>query len=167
VGSQKPPAVLGSESLDTPMYATPHRQGTRSTLFPAFACGPRLDADADPRLRQLARKHGLIRRFHPRRWTECAIDEGGSRLLRGRRREQLQPDTWRGWRNRGRAYRWTVASGLKPPEALGAVLIFPLISFWLVALVGWTIYSGLRRNMTRPRGNAEESLDQAPEPWTS
>lgn len=60
-----------------------------------------------------------------------------------------------------------VASGLKPPDALGAVLIFRLISFWLVALVGWTIYSGLRRNMTRPRGNAEESLDQAPEPWTS
>jgi uncharacterized membrane protein YbhN (UPF0104 family) len=38
-----------------------------------------------------------------------------------------------------------VASGLKPPEALGSVLIFRLISFWLVTLVGWTIYSRLRR----------------------
>ncbi|HUC14873.1 MAG TPA: YbhN family protein, partial [Acidimicrobiales bacterium] len=42
-----------------------------------------------------------------------------------------------------------VASGLRAPEALGSVLIFRLISFWLVILIGWTIYSRLRRNKAR------------------
>jgi putative heme transporter len=42
-----------------------------------------------------------------------------------------------------------VASGLRPAESLGSVLIFRLVSFWLVVLVGLTIYSGLRRNKAR------------------
>jgi putative heme transporter len=42
-----------------------------------------------------------------------------------------------------------VASGLRPADALGSVLIFRLVSFWLVILVGWTIYSRLRRNKAR------------------
>lgn len=60
-----------------------------------------------------------------------------------------------------------VASGLRPPEALGSVLIFRLISFWLVTVVGWTIYSAIRRNMARRRGDAGVSLDEAPEPSNS
>ena len=42
-----------------------------------------------------------------------------------------------------------VASGLRPVEALGSVLVFRLVSFWLVTLVGWIIYSDLRRKKTR------------------
>jgi hypothetical protein len=42
-----------------------------------------------------------------------------------------------------------VAAGLRPVEALGSALIFRLISFWLVVLVGWVIYSGVRRNRAR------------------
>jgi uncharacterized protein (TIRG00374 family) len=42
-----------------------------------------------------------------------------------------------------------VASGLRSADALGSVLIFRLVSFWLVILVGWTIYSRLRRNKAR------------------
>ncbi|MGA8371526.1 MAG: YbhN family protein [Acidimicrobiales bacterium] len=42
-----------------------------------------------------------------------------------------------------------VASGMRPAAALGSALIFRLVSFWLVALVGWTIYSGLRRDTAR------------------
>jgi hypothetical protein len=42
-----------------------------------------------------------------------------------------------------------VATKLSPAEALGSVLIFRLISFWLVTLIGWTVYSELRRNKSR------------------
>jgi putative heme transporter len=56
-----------------------------------------------------------------------------------------------------------VASGLKAPRALGSVIIFRLISFWLVALAGWTIYSGLGRNTERRRNDADGSLDETPE----
>jgi uncharacterized membrane protein YbhN (UPF0104 family) len=38
-----------------------------------------------------------------------------------------------------------VAARMRPAEALGSVLVFRLISFWLVTLVGWLIYSALRR----------------------
>jgi uncharacterized protein (TIRG00374 family) len=38
-----------------------------------------------------------------------------------------------------------VASGLKPGLALGSALAFRLVSFWLVALVGWIVFAGLRR----------------------
>jgi uncharacterized protein (TIRG00374 family) len=48
-----------------------------------------------------------------------------------------------------------VASGLKSPEALGSVLIFRLISFWLVTLVGWVIYSRLGKATGRS-GNRTE-----------
>lgn len=44
-----------------------------------------------------------------------------------------------------------VASGLRPAEALGSVLIFRLLSFWLVALVGWVLYYEIRR-----RGDPDE-----------
>jgi uncharacterized membrane protein YbhN (UPF0104 family) len=57
-----------------------------------------------------------------------------------------------------------VASGLRPPEALGSVLIFRLVSFWLVTLVGWTIYSGLRRNTVRRGAGIDASLDGSPTP---
>ena len=52
-----------------------------------------------------------------------------------------------------------VASGLRPAQALGAVLIFRLLSFWLVTLVGWTIYSVLRRDPVRRGADTEASLD--------
>ena len=42
-----------------------------------------------------------------------------------------------------------VATGLRPAEALGSVLVFRLVSFWLVTLVGWIIYSELRRKKAR------------------
>jgi putative heme transporter len=54
-----------------------------------------------------------------------------------------------------------VASGLKPPEALGSALIFRLISFWLVTLVGWTIYSGIRRATGRSRNRTELSVEDS------
>lgn len=49
-----------------------------------------------------------------------------------------------------------VASGMKPGAALGSALIFRLVSFWLVTLVGWIIYFGLRRG-TALRGRNNES----------
>jgi uncharacterized membrane protein YbhN (UPF0104 family) len=45
-----------------------------------------------------------------------------------------------------------VASGLRPAKALGSVLVFRLISFWLVTLVGWIIYSELQRKKARHKG---------------
>jgi uncharacterized protein (TIRG00374 family) len=42
-----------------------------------------------------------------------------------------------------------VASGLRPAEALGSALVFRLVSFWLATLVGWIIYSDLRRKKAR------------------
>jgi hypothetical protein len=51
-----------------------------------------------------------------------------------------------------------VASGLKPPAALGSVLIFRLISFWLVTLLGWTIYSRLRRKRALSEDATEMSV---------
>jgi hypothetical protein len=38
-----------------------------------------------------------------------------------------------------------VAAGMRSAAALGSVLIFRLVSFWLVMLVGWTIYALLVR----------------------
>jgi hypothetical protein len=38
-----------------------------------------------------------------------------------------------------------VAAGMPSAAALGSVLIFRLVSFWLVMFVGWTIYALLRR----------------------
>ena len=38
-----------------------------------------------------------------------------------------------------------VAAGMRSDIALGSVLIFRLMSFWLVMLAGWTIYVLLRR----------------------
>jgi uncharacterized protein (TIRG00374 family) len=38
-----------------------------------------------------------------------------------------------------------VAAGLRSPAAFGSVLIFRLVTFWLVILAGWTIYALLRR----------------------
>jgi uncharacterized membrane protein YbhN (UPF0104 family) len=54
-----------------------------------------------------------------------------------------------------------IASGLRPAEALGSVLIFRLISFWLITLVGWTIYSGLRRGALR-HGTGSGGRTQTP-----
>jgi uncharacterized protein (TIRG00374 family) len=42
-----------------------------------------------------------------------------------------------------------VAAGVHPPQAVAAVLVYRLISFWLVDAVGWTLYA-----MTRNRRNA-------------
>jgi uncharacterized protein (TIRG00374 family) len=38
-----------------------------------------------------------------------------------------------------------VAAGMHSAEALGSVLIFRLVSFWLVALVGWAIFAVIDR----------------------
>ncbi len=38
-----------------------------------------------------------------------------------------------------------VAAGMRSPAAFGSVLIFRLVTFWLVVLAGWTIYALLRR----------------------
>jgi hypothetical protein len=48
-----------------------------------------------------------------------------------------------------------IASGMKPGAALGSALIFRLVSFWLVTLVGWIIYLGLRRGTARHGRNTE------------
>lgn len=42
-----------------------------------------------------------------------------------------------------------VATRMKAAEALGSVLIFRFFSFWLIVLIGWGIYSGVRRNRIR------------------
>jgi hypothetical protein len=42
-----------------------------------------------------------------------------------------------------------VATGIHSTQALGLVLIFRLVSFWLVALVGWAIIATLDRRSTR------------------
>jgi uncharacterized membrane protein YbhN (UPF0104 family) len=50
-----------------------------------------------------------------------------------------------------------VAAGMRSDVAFGSVLIFRLVSFWLVMLVGWTIYVMLRRSgdtAQRPLGVA-------------
>jgi uncharacterized membrane protein YbhN (UPF0104 family) len=46
-----------------------------------------------------------------------------------------------------------VATRMKPAAALGSVLIFRFFSFWLVVLIGWGIYSGVRRNRIRRQDN--------------
>jgi len=38
---------------------------------------------------------------------------------------------------------------MRSPAALGSVLIFRLVSFWLVALVGWAIFAALRPSTRR------------------
>lgn len=45
-----------------------------------------------------------------------------------------------------------VAARLKTADALASVLVFRIFSFWLIVLVGWTIYFGLLRR--KARGNA-------------
>jgi uncharacterized protein (TIRG00374 family) len=42
-----------------------------------------------------------------------------------------------------------VAAGMRSSAALGSVLIFRLVSFWLVALVGWAIFAALRPSALR------------------
>jgi hypothetical protein len=42
-----------------------------------------------------------------------------------------------------------VAAGMRSPADFGAALIFRLVTFWLVALAGWTIDALLRRPGTR------------------
>jgi hypothetical protein len=42
-----------------------------------------------------------------------------------------------------------VATRMKAVEALGSVLIFRFFSFWLVVLIGWSIYSDVRRKRVR------------------
>jgi uncharacterized membrane protein YbhN (UPF0104 family) len=39
-----------------------------------------------------------------------------------------------------------VAAGLRPGPALAAVLLYRLVSFWLVACAGWLVFLWLRRN---------------------
>jgi hypothetical protein len=46
-----------------------------------------------------------------------------------------------------------VAAGIRPDVAFGSVLIFRMVTFWLVMLVGWTVYVMLRRSdRTAPNG---------------
>ena len=52
-----------------------------------------------------------------------------------------------------------VASGLRASQALAAVLLYRLVSFWLVAFAGWLVLLWLRR---RPEGTpAPEKLPNA------
>jgi hypothetical protein len=44
-----------------------------------------------------------------------------------------------------------VAAGIHSTQALGSVLIFRLVSFWLVAVVGWAIFATLDRRT--PQGH--------------
>jgi putative heme transporter len=44
-----------------------------------------------------------------------------------------------------------VAAGLRPGPALAAVLLYRLVSFWLIASVGWLVFLRLRRRSRRPR----------------
>jgi uncharacterized protein (TIRG00374 family) len=41
------------------------------------------------------------------------------------------------------------AAGMKSSAALGSVLIFRLLSFWLPIFVGWAIYARLRQHNRR------------------
>lgn len=43
-----------------------------------------------------------------------------------------------------------IASGLRASQALAAVLLYRLVSFWLVALAGWLVFLWLRHH--RPAG---------------
>jgi putative heme transporter len=53
------------------------------------------------------------------------------------------------------------AAGMRPADALGSVLVFRLVSFWLVTLVGWIIYSALRRKKRLNPGDGKRS-----KPWS-
>jgi putative heme transporter len=45
-----------------------------------------------------------------------------------------------------------VAAGLRASQALAAVLLYRLASFWLVALAGWLVLLWLRRHRARRDG---------------
>ena len=54
-----------------------------------------------------------------------------------------------------------VATGMRASQALAAVLLYRLASFWLVALVGWLVLGFLRRG--RPGGNGMALRDKPAE----
>ena len=47
-----------------------------------------------------------------------------------------------------------VATGLRASQALAAVLLYRLASFWLVAIAGWLVFLWLRRHPYAERGPA-------------
>jgi uncharacterized protein (TIRG00374 family) len=53
-----------------------------------------------------------------------------------------------------------VAAGMHSPQALGSVLIFRLMSFWLVVLVGWAIFATLDRSSRRPEDRPSQAGDR-------
>jgi putative heme transporter len=54
-----------------------------------------------------------------------------------------------------------VTSGLRAGQALAAVLLYRLISFWLVASAGWLVFLWLRRHRPAMRGPAAQRCGQA------
>jgi len=54
-----------------------------------------------------------------------------------------------------------VAAGVHAPEAVAAVLVYRLISFWLVDAVGWMLYVTTRKR-GRPEPLASDSVDLSP-----
>jgi uncharacterized protein (TIRG00374 family) len=53
-----------------------------------------------------------------------------------------------------------VAAGMHSAKALGSVLIFRLMSFWLVVLVGWAIFATLDRSAQRPEDRPSQAGDR-------
>ena len=55
------------------------------------------------------------------------------------------------------------AAGLRPSQALAAVLLYRLVSFWLVAAAGWLIFLWLRRHrsLARRRAVGQSATDGA------
>jgi uncharacterized protein (TIRG00374 family) len=51
-----------------------------------------------------------------------------------------------------------VAAGVHTPQAVAAVLVYRLISFWLVDALGWMFYV-TTRNRGRPAPTASDSSD--------
>ena len=47
-----------------------------------------------------------------------------------------------------------VATGLRASQALAAVLLYRLASFWLIAIAGWLVFLWLRRRPRAERGPA-------------
>ncbi|HWG74549.1 MAG TPA: YbhN family protein [Acidimicrobiales bacterium] len=52
-----------------------------------------------------------------------------------------------------------VAAGMHSDKAFGSVLIFRLVSFWLVALVGWAIFATVDRPSQRPADRSSQAGD--------
>jgi uncharacterized protein (TIRG00374 family) len=52
-----------------------------------------------------------------------------------------------------------VAAGVHSPQAVAAVLVYRLISFWLVDAVGWTLYAATRKRRSSTSPPSASSVD--------